>query len=110
MKGRFLTALAVVGVACLAFAGINYLEDYDKIFYTKIDNSKVQELSSGDMKFEYTLDCFDENAKKKELTFKTYKELREDAYLMLEVRLLGVHKWQEVQFDELPEKVQEKIE
>ena len=58
------------------------------------------------MKYEYTLDCYNENGKKKELKFKTSRELREDAYLLLEVRVLGVHTWKEVQYSELPEKVQ----
>ena len=57
------------------------------------------------MKYEYTLDSYNENGKKKEIKFKTSRELKEDAYLMLEVRILGVHSWKEVQVNELPEKV-----
>jgi len=57
------------------------------------------------MKYEYTLDCYNENGKKKEIKFKTSRELKEDAYLMLEVRTFGVHTWKEVQRNELPEKV-----
>lgn len=45
--------------------------------------------------------------KKKEFTFKTSRELREDAYLKLKVlAITGVNNWEEVQFDELPDKVQ----
>ena len=48
---------------------------------------------------------------KKEVTFKTSRELKEDAYLELEVMLTrGVKSWQEVQFDKLPDKVKEKYE
>lgn len=57
------------------------------------------------MKYEYTLDSYKENGKKKEIKFKTSRELREDAYLILEVKTFGVHSWKEVQANELPEKV-----
>ena len=53
-----------------------------------------------------TAQLCDENGKKKEIKFKTSRELREDAYLKLEVMLLtGVHSWEEVQYNELPDKV-----
>ena len=61
------------------------------------------------MKYQYTLTAYDEKGKKKEVTFKTNRELREDAYLKLEVMLTrGVTNWEEVQFDEMPKEVQEK--
>ena len=53
-----------------------------------------------------TKNITDENGKIKELKFKTSRELRENAYLKLEVMLLtGVHSWEEVQYNELPDKV-----
>ena len=58
------------------------------------------------MKYEYTLDCYNETGKKRELKFKTSRELKEDAFLKLEVKTFGVHSWEEVQYNELPEKVQ----
>lgn len=89
-------------------AALYFIEYYDAVYYTKIDNSKVAKISSSDdMKYEYTLDCYNENGRKKEIKFKTTRELREDAYLLLKVRVLGVHFWEEVQYDELPNKVQE---
>ena len=57
------------------------------------------------MKYEYILDCYNENGNKKEIKFKTSRELRAAAFLMLEVRTFGVHAWKEVQANELPEKV-----
>lgn len=61
------------------------------------------------MKYEYTLDCYKENGKKKTLRFKTSRELREDAFLIIEyMEITGVHSWSEVQYDELPKKVQSK--
>lgn len=44
--------------------------------------------------------------KKRELKFKTSRELKEDAFLKLEVKTFGVYSWEEVQYNELPEKVQ----
>lgn len=85
------------------------LENYEKVYYSKIDNTRLEELpTKDDLKYEYTLDCYDQNGKKKELTFKTLRELKDGAYVLLEVRSLGVHKWEEVQYHELPQKVQEK--
>lgn len=50
-------------------------------------------------------------AKKKELQFTTEKELREDAFIHLEVKSVrGVVSWNEVWYDELPEAVQKKYD
>lgn len=111
MKGKIIavivTVLAIGG--CLAGA-LYYLEKQDEFYYTKIDNSRTRELSSDeDMKFEYTLDCYNKDGKKRELEFKTSRKLKEGAFLSLEVRSFGVHKWQEVNYNDLPPKVQEKI-
>ena len=86
---------------------IVFFENYKSIYYTQIDNTKIEKVSSSDnMKYEYTLDCYNENGKKRELKFKTSRELKEDAFLKLEVKTFGVHSWEEVQYHELPEKVQ----
>lgn len=83
-----------------------FFENYEKVYYTKIDNTKIETLPSNDsMKYKYILDCYSENGSKKELEFKTSRQLRENAYLMLEVRILGVNSWKEVQYNDLPEKV-----
>lgn len=95
-----IVAIAICGIAFYFF------ENYEPVYFTQIDNTKIQSISATDeMKYEYTLDCYNENGNKKEIKFKTSRELREDAYLMLEVRILGVHSWKEVQVNELPEKV-----
>lgn len=58
------------------------------------------------MKYQYTLLAYNEKGKKKEFTFKTSRKLRNEAYLKLETTIfVGVRKWEEVQFDKLPEKV-----
>ena len=103
--GAILGAMLILGGILF---GLYHMENYDKYYYTKIDNSAVSELpASDDMNYEYVLDSYDDKGRKKSLKFQTSKELRQDAYLMLEVRMAGVHKWEEVQFKELPSEVQE---
>lgn len=98
----------IVAIALLGIA-IYFMEFSESVYYTQIDNSKVTYISVTDnMKYEYNLDCYNEKGKKKKIKFKTSRELRERAFLKLEVRALGVHTWEEVSFDELPSKVKEK--
>lgn len=102
-----IAAIIAIAICVIVFC---FLENYDEVYYTKIDNTKIQSVSAtDDMKYEYTLDSYNENGNKKEIKFKTSRELRESAYLMLEVKTFGVHSWKEVQENELPIKVQEKM-
>jgi uncharacterized protein (TIGR01655 family) len=103
IKGKIAVAIGII-VFSLFLYGIYYL------LVIQIDNSKIEGLSTTDsMKYQYTLTAYDEKGKEKEVTFKTNRELREDAYLKLEVMLTrGVTNWEEVQFDEMPKEVQEK--
>lgn len=110
IKGKIAVAIGII-IFILFLYGIYYLlVIQNSEYYTQIDNSKVESLSTTDnMKYQYTLTAYDEKGKKKEVTFKTNRELREDAYLKLEVMLTrGVTNWEEVQFDEMPKEVQEK--
>lgn len=106
IKEKMPMIIAVIVAIAICAIAFFVIENYESVYYTRIDNTKIQSISAtDDMKYEYTLDCYNENGKKKELKFKTSRELREDAYLMLEVRTMGVHTWKEVQYNELPEKV-----
>lgn len=106
----FAVIVTVLAIGGCIVGGLYYMENYDELFYTKIDNSRIRELSPNeDMKFEYTLDCYNKNGRKRQLKFKTSRELKEGAYISLEVRFSGVHKWEEVKYNDLPQKVQEKI-
>lgn len=100
MKGvkEKLPIIFTVVIVIIICAGIFYfLENYESVYYTQIDNDKLQIVpSTDDMKYEYILDCYNENGNKKEMNFKTSKKLKESAYLRLEVRTLGVHTWKEV--------------
>lgn len=102
--------VAIIAIAILV-GGICFFENYEAVYYTKIDNTKIKQVSSSDeMKYQYTLDCYDKDGNRKEFSFKTSRELKEDAYLLLEIRSMGVHAWKEVQYYELPDKVKEIIQ
>lgn len=102
----FIMVLVAIAIGGLT---IYFVEFKSFTYYTQIDNTKIEQVSATDnMKYQYTLDCYNENGKKKEITFRTSRELRENAYLKLKVlAITGVNNWEEVQFDELPDKVQE---
>ena len=107
LKEKLPMIIAVVVAIVICVGVLFFFENYESVYYTQIDNTKIEKLSNkDDMKYEYTLDCYNEKGKKKELKFKTSRELREDAFIKLEVTTLGVHSWEEVQYDKLPEKVQ----
>lgn len=99
----------IIAIAICGFA-IYFMEFHQAVYYTQVDNTKVEKISSTDeMKYEYTLDCYQEKGFKRKLKFKTSRELREDAYLKLEVTFIGVHAWEEVEQNELPNKVKIKL-
>lgn len=79
-------------------------------YYTKIDNSKISELPvTNSMKYEYSLLSYNNEGNSKEIKFKTERILKEGAYLKLDYMITrGVINWEEVTYDELPEKVKEK--
>ena len=100
--------IIIAGLVAVAICIIAYLflENYEAVYYTKIDNTKVNSISStDDMKYEYSLISYNKNGKEKEIKFKTSRILRDNAYLILEVRTMGVHSWKELDYMELPEKV-----
>ncbi len=103
-----LTIIIMIILAIAICVGAMYFMEFNSFtYYTQIDNSKIQELSiSDDMKYKYTLDCYNEKGKKKEISFKTSRQLRESAFLKLKViTFTGVNSWEEVQYEELPDKV-----
>ena len=94
--------ILIIGAAIgFGWAGSNW--------YTQIDNSRVRQINQSDgMNFEYTLSCFDSDGRQRDISFKTERELREGAYIMLSVQpLRGVTAWEEVLWDELPDAVRE---
>ena len=99
--------IAVIIVIALIIGAFYFLVIHKELYYTQVDNTKLEQISStDDMKYQYRLIAYTKNGKKKDIEFKTSRELREDAYLKLEVMLVrGVINWKEVQEDELPDKV-----
>lgn len=106
-KEKLPIIIAVIIVIALLVGAYYFLVIHKDQYYTQIDNTKIQELSgSDDMKYEYTLTAYNKNGKEKEVKFKTSRELREGAYLELDVmQMRGVINWREVQQDELPDDV-----
>lgn len=102
LKEKIPMIIAVVVAIAICVAILYFFENYEATYYTQIEKLS----STDDMKYKYTLECYNEKGKKKELKFKTSRELKEEAFLKLEVKTLGVHSWEEVQYDELPKKVQ----
>ena len=101
---------ALAAVAAIA-GGIYLFLGQPQIYYTQIDNSKIQEIDSDDeMKYEYTLPAFSEDGDEKEVSFKTVRHLRAGAYLKLSLRpVRGVITWEEVEQKQLPEDAETKL-
>ena len=106
-KEKLPIVIAVIIVIALAVGAYYFLVVHKEQYYIQIDNTKIEEVSgSDDTKYQYTLTAYNKNGKSKEIQFKTSRELREDAYLELDVmQIRGVVDWKEVQQDELPEDV-----
>lgn len=104
-KEKLPIIIAVIIVFALAVGAYYFLVIHKDQYYTQIDNTKVEEVS-GDMKYQYTLTAYSKSGKEKEVQFKTSRELREGAFLELDImQIRGVVNWREVQQDELPEDV-----
>ena len=104
-------AIITVIILILLFALACYFLFYQSTFYyTKVTNEEVETLDvTDDMRYQYTLIAYNKQGKEKEVTFKTSRKLKDDAYLELDVMMSrGVRSWAEISYDELPEAVQKK--
>ena len=106
-KEKLPIIIAVIIMIILMIGAYYFLVVHKDQYYTQIDNTKMEEVSgTDDMKYQYTLTAYNKNGKEKEVQFKTSRELREGAYLELDVmQMRGVVKWREVQADDLPDDV-----
>lgn len=106
-KEKLPIIIAVIIVIALLVGAYYFLVVHKDLYYTQIDNTKIEEISgTDDMKYQYTLTAYNKNGKEKEVQFKTSRELREGAYLELDVmQIRGVINWREVQIEELPDDV-----
>ncbi len=65
---------------------------------------------TGGMKYLYTQPAYDDKGNAKDVTFGSNKVLREGAYLKLTLSpVRGVTDWEEVSFEDMPDKVREKF-
>ena len=108
-RSKMFTILGTI-IVIIVFCVIVWLLFYqESAYYTQVDNANMEKLNSGDMRYEYTLNAYDKNGNMKEVTFKTSREVKEDAYLKLDVMMSrGVKAWEEVSYKELPSEVKEK--
>ena len=106
-KEKIPMIIAVIILIALMVGTYYILFVHKTQYYTQIDNTKIEELSGeDDMRYQYTLTAYNKNGKEKEIQFKTSRELREGAYLELDVmQMRGVVNWREVQQEELPNDV-----
>ena len=106
-KEKLPIIIAVIIMIALMIGAYYLLVVHKDQYYTQIDNTKMEEVSgTDDMKYQYTLTAYNKNGKEKEVQFKTSRELREEAYLELDVmQMRGVVNWREVQTDDLPDDV-----
>lgn len=121
MKKKVLVSIAtavIVVVGIIGFCMWFFSGSGSVYYYTQIDNSKIERNDSdggvinlsGGMDYSYTLPAYNENGKGKDITFGASRELREGAFIRLTVSpVRGVIEWSEVQYDELPEAVQNVI-
>lgn len=121
MKKKILVSMAtaaIVMVGIIGFCMWFFSGSGSVYYYTQIDNSKIERNDSdggvinlsGGMDYSYTLPAYNENGKGKDITFGASRELREGAFIRLTVSpVRGVIEWSEVQYDELPEAVQNVI-
>lgn len=104
LQGVLVGLVAVLVIAMVFFwTGIG-----TETYYTQIDNTKVVEIEpNAGMTYSYTLMCYGEDGREKNLTFRTERVLRADAYLKLTVApLRGVVSWEEVMLEAMPSMVQ----
>lgn len=108
-------SIAAVAVAAVIAGWWVLSGNMNAAYYTQVDNARTEELESrggvidptGGMSLLYRLPAYDEQGNGREVSFGTERQLREGAYLKLEVEpIRGVVGWEEVSFDELPQEAQ----
>lgn len=116
MKKRVLfIGIPVVLVLLFCLCAWLFMGADSQYYYAQIDNSKMSSNSSnggvidfsGGLDYSYTLPAYNDEGEEKDITFNTSRELKEGAFIRLEVvPIRGVVSWAEVQYDEMPSDVQ----
>ena len=113
---RSIAMLVILVVFASILAGCNFQRMGKDIYYVQItmDGQKEETTDDKDNPFttyKYSLPAFDEEGTEKKMEFTAQKNLRKEAYLRVYYSSKkGVTSWEEVQKDDLPAKVKEKLE
>lgn len=119
MKRKILAAAALGAVIVAGLCLASQLFSSGTYYYTQVDNSRIERVHSsggvidltGGLEYSYTLVAYKENGAAEDISFGMSRELREGAFLRLEVApVRGVVDWCEVRYDELPEPVRRNYE
>lgn len=107
---KILIIIVIIAAVIGSTIGLYHLENYEEYFYVQIDNTKISPIRSSDeMRFEYQLPGYNNNGQSKTITFKTSRELRNQAYLKVLLKVTGVNRWEEVQPDGIPAAARAKL-
>ncbi len=100
----FVVALAIVAAVLVAgWMGLSAVTGEGEPCYTRVDNACIRDSGDSDMPYEYTLTAYDERGRSRDVAFKTTRELRDGAYLMMRVLpVRGVVSWEEVALEDVP--------
>lgn len=118
MSKRVLSVTGAALALILVIGGIAFWrisEMPNGTYYTRVDNARTEALEptggvidpTGGMTLSYELPAYDADGNMKDISFGTDRELREGAYLRLEVvPIRGVMSWTEVTYEDLPPQAQ----
>ena len=97
-------SIAAVAVAAVIAGWWVLSGNMNAAYYTQVDNARTEELESrggvidptGGMSLLYRLPAYDEQGNQQEVSFGTERQLREGAYLKLEIESIrGVVGWED---------------
>ena len=115
-KKVFIIGIPVVVILLFCFCAWLFIGTDSQYYYAQIDNSKMSLNSSdggvidfnGGLDYSYRLPAFNDSGEEKSITFNTSKELRDGAFIRLEVvPIRGVITWAEIQYEDMPSIVQD---
>ncbi|CEM62248.1 YxeA family protein [Treponema phagedenis] len=118
MIKKLLIVICAIIVVIIGVCIFYILETDSTYYYSQIDNRKIEKVkSSGGVinfsvrkGYSYILFSYDKNGKGKDIKFGASRELKEGAFIRLTVvPIRGVIAWEEVQYEELPAAVREKV-
>ena len=116
---KFLLTIAILFVICLGALYALMTIDFNRMnadhYYVQITKDGEVSESRGPngqvyKDYNYQLPAYNEQGEKRELEFMAQKNLRHDAFLKKKEKKDGVSSYDEVKFDDIPAKAQEKLQ